>query len=444
MTHYSPGTWAAHAADAAVNATLDTLLQRLELAAETRDGIDLNAVFSDFLSVAVPPPANRSPQSQDKPSSDPISTAAGRMLGRMRRAAIYVRGCLPRDRRALFQFNEPHLRELLFHPEDTWADPLEKAADLRDALRYRHLKTGEDWRGWLVTMANVQRRLQRVVKHHRISWQRMRRDYEVAKATQESRAGRPQRAINLIFGTDGPMMVDGAFWKQQQSTAEDGTAQSDWIYVTDAAEVEAEALRHVSKMFPPPLLWEPYESAAVFPEGYAFQGKPVVSKRLSRILTKIDRVDFTGALDPMTLADFDALLCKQNANSSPGCSGITYGHLRAMGIKARRICVLLINRYLRFQEAPAAWLEVGIALIPKSDGLPGLGDGRPISLLGSLLKLSTAFVGPKLKTALLRHPSSHDPLAPARRHGRMHRQQLFDSKRSEIWLSDYSPPSCTL
>ena len=93
----------------------------------------------------------------------------------------------------------------------------------------------------------------------------MRRDYEVAKATQESRAGRPQRAINLIFGTDGPMMVDGAFWKQQQSTAEDGTAQSDWIYVTDAAEVEAEALRHVSKMFPPPLLWEPYETAAVFP-----------------------------------------------------------------------------------------------------------------------------------------------------------------------------------
>ena len=181
-----------------------------------------------------------------------------------------------------------HLRELfkLFHPEDTWAGPLEKATDLRDALRYRHLKTGEDWSSWLVTVANddhdVQRRLQRatgsVIKHHRISWQRMRRDYEVAKAAQAARAGRPQRAraINLIFGTDGPgpTNVDGAsgFWKQRQSTADDGTVQSEGIYVTDAAEVEAEAPRHVSNlnMFPPPLLWEPYKTAAVFPEGYAF------------------------------------------------------------------------------------------------------------------------------------------------------------------------------
>ncbi len=89
----------------------------------------------------------------------------------------------------------------------------------------------------------------------------------------------------------------------------------------------------------------------------------------------------------MTLADFGALLHKQNANSCPGplrvlwASGITYGHLRAMGTKARRVCVLpgLINRHLRFQEAQAEWLEVGIALIPKSDGLAGLGDGRPIT-----------------------------------------------------------------
>jgi hypothetical protein len=147
--HYSPGTWEAHTADSAVNATLDNLLERLESAAATRDSIDLNAVFSEFLEVAVPRPTNRPAGVQDKPSTDPISTAAGRMLGRMRRAAIYIRGCLPRDSHAPLHFNEPHLRELLFHPEDTWADPLEKAADLREALRYRHLKSGEDWQGWL-------------------------------------------------------------------------------------------------------------------------------------------------------------------------------------------------------------------------------------------------------------------------------------------------------
>ena len=52
-------------------------------------------------------------------------------------------------------------------------------------------------------------------------------------------------------------------------------------------------------MFPPQLLWEPYKAGATFPEGYAFAGKPVVSEKLSDILTKIDRVDFTGVLDPI-------------------------------------------------------------------------------------------------------------------------------------------------
>ena len=70
-----------------------------------------------------------------------------------------------------------------------------------------------------------------------------------------------------------------------------------------------------------------------------------------------------------------------------------------MGPEARQVCVLLINRYLRFQEAPAAWLEVGIALIPKSDGLAGRGEGRPIRLFGTMLKAMNAVVGPKNKKA---------------------------------------------
>ena len=119
-------------------------------------------------------------------------------------------------------------------------------------------------------MDAVQRRLQRVIKHHRVSWQRMRQDYEVAKATQEARAGRPQRAINLIFGKEGPTMVDGAFWKQQSYTDESGVTSSEWVYITNEEEVEAEALRHVARMFPPELGWEPFKPGATFPRGYAF------------------------------------------------------------------------------------------------------------------------------------------------------------------------------
>ena len=113
-------------------------------------------------------------------------------------------------------------------------------------------------------------------------------------------------------------MVDGAFWKQHSVVDESGAARTEWVYVTDEEEVEAEALRHVSRMFPPQLMWEPYKAAAIFPEGYAFKVSPVVSERLSHILTRVDRVDFTGALDPMTLAEFrvDALLCKLVSTAS--------------------------------------------------------------------------------------------------------------------------------
>jgi hypothetical protein len=57
--HYSPGAWAAHNADTTVNETLDGLLRRLESEAATRDSIDLNAVFTEFVEIAMPRPANR-------------------------------------------------------------------------------------------------------------------------------------------------------------------------------------------------------------------------------------------------------------------------------------------------------------------------------------------------------------------------------------------------
>ena len=72
-------------------------------------------------------------------------------------------------------------------------------------------------------------------------------------------------------------MVDGAFWKQQSHTDESGVTSTEWVYITDEEEVEAEALRHVARMFPPELGWEPFKPGATFPKGYAFEGSPVVS-----------------------------------------------------------------------------------------------------------------------------------------------------------------------
>ena len=69
----------------------------------------------------------------------------------------------------------------------------------------------------------------------------------------------------------------------------------------------------------------------------------------------------------------------------------------------------LINRFITLQQCPEQWLDVCIALIPKSDGATGLGSGRPISLIEALLKLAEAWTAPKIKRAFLKHPRVTDP-----------------------------------
>jgi hypothetical protein len=191
--------------------------------------------------------------------------------------------------------------------------------------------------------------------------------------------------------------------------------------------VEEEALRHVQKLFPQPLGWRPEVRGATFPAGYACAGDRVVPQTLEEILNEVEQVDFSEVLQPMTMDDFEALLLRQTGDSSPGISGLTYGHLRAMSRKHRLVYLHLINRFIQFQECPAQWLEVAIALIPKSDGAQGLGAGRPISLLECLFKLATAWVAPRMKAAQRAHRRASDQPAPAPASGRLHSQQLFDS-----------------
>ncbi len=135
--------------------------------------------------------------------------------------------------------------------------------------------------------------------------------------------------------------------------------------------VEEEALRHVQKLFPQPLGWRPEVRGATFPAGYACAGDKVVPPILEEILNEVEKVDFSGVLQPMTMGDFEALLLRQTGDSSPGSSGLTYGHLRAMSRKHRLVYLHLVNRFIQFQECPAQWLEVAVALIPKSDGVQG-------------------------------------------------------------------------
>jgi hypothetical protein len=87
----------------------------------------------------------------------------------------------------------------------------------------------------------------------------------------------------------------------------------------------------------------------------------------------------------------------------------------------------MVNRFIQYQHCPAKWLDVGIALIPKSDGAQGLGSGRPISLIEALMKLAEEWTSPRFKKAMLRHPSPGDLKLPAQPKGRMSRMQFFNS-----------------
>ncbi len=54
----------------------------------------------------------------------------------------------------------------------------------------------------------------------------------------------------------------------------------------------------------------------------------------------------------MTLDDFEQLLAQQTADSSPGMSGISYGHLRSMSRKHRLLFLEMVNRFLQLQHCP--------------------------------------------------------------------------------------------
>ena len=73
------------------------------------------------------------------------------------------------------------------------------------------------------------------------------------------------------------------------------------------------------------------------------------------------------------------------------------------------------------------WLLVTIAMIPKGAGGGGLGAGRPISLIETLLKLATAWVIPRVKARMLQHRRPGGPQAPSPAEGWADRGQFFDS-----------------
>jgi exonuclease III len=267
--HYSPKDWNQLNTDHEVLDTIDTLLIELETAGESIGSEALSRIFERILAISSPARAgsNNTPM-LSMPADDPIFLAIGRMLGRLKTARSYVRSHLPRARQTYMRsrFDRHHAYALVFHVEDKWAETLADTADMRRSLRFNHCHTGADWLQWLYTLGKVIQRLHRIAKHHRKLWKTSRREFEVAKATQEGRAGKLRRAMDLIFPASSPGVADNAYWRKAKVVGPQGSEEEVWLFETDPTMVEEEALRHVQNLFPQPLGWRPEVRGATFPD----------------------------------------------------------------------------------------------------------------------------------------------------------------------------------
>jgi hypothetical protein len=168
-SHYSPQEWQQHQEDDTVCSALREMIDTLHSAESAPDSVDLDTIFSDFVAIATPDCLRR-PQRKAATCIDsaPIEHAIGRFAGRIQRAIEHVRNNLPKrlETRAK-RVVATKLHSLIYSSEDSWADTLTEATDLRKVLSFSGYKTGHDWCRWLQSAANVKKRLRLIAKHQR-------------------------------------------------------------------------------------------------------------------------------------------------------------------------------------------------------------------------------------------------------------------------------------
>jgi hypothetical protein len=94
--------------------------------------------------------------------------------------------------------------------------------------------------------------------------------------------------------------------------------------------------------------------------------------------------------------------------------------------RTARSCLLFVNKY-HVSAVPGGVAPGNDCDDPQRNRGGGLGAGRPISLIETLLKLATAWVIPRVKARMLQHRRPDAPQAPSPAEGWAERGQFFDS-----------------
>jgi hypothetical protein len=278
------------------------------------------------------------------------------------------------------------LAAVLGRHEDAEGTGLYDNPALGELLTWEENWSPERWGEWLQQVKVAKKFVQRTLKAAQKLWAAEGAELRRGQAIAEARSGKLAAILDLIFIPDKPSMVDDCVWQERKAESTSGT-ETHWELITEPEELEKAALDIARAIFPESRDWHPDETdpRSTFPAGFAFAGCPIASAALTDMLTSSEKVDFTGVLAEMNMDDFVGLIQARNMNSAPGSSELRYDHLRAMSEAHREVCLLFVNKYIMTQSCPAVWLLVTIAMIPKGTGGGGLGAGRPISLIETLL-----------------------------------------------------------
>ena len=189
---WQPDEWERLNTNEQVTKELKLLADMLDEGSEHPDSTPITEVLTRFRDVSSPEYFEDESRSTSQPKSDdPIHVGIGRLLGRLKRGANLVRSSLPAraSGSTKCRVNREELYKIMYDSTDRWAEPAEQAADMRASLRYRHCVTAQHWWTWLERLYAIKQQLQRSAKHHKLLWAKSRREYEIARANLEARAG---------------------------------------------------------------------------------------------------------------------------------------------------------------------------------------------------------------------------------------------------------------
>ncbi len=390
----------------------------------------LDDLFARFLKIGTPKAATK--ETTPKASRQgPLYHILHSILAQLRASNAHTRRCLQQAERqgeGHVTIDRAKLAAVLCRHKDAEGTGIYDNPALGGLLTWEDNWSPERWEEWLQQAKVARKFVQRTLKAEQKLWVTEGAELRRGQAIAEARGGKLAAIIDLIFIPDKPSMVDDCVWQERKTETTSGI-EAHWELITEPEALETAALDIARAIFPTSRDWHPEEtnSHSTFPAGFAFEGCAIASAELKDMLTNSERVDLAGVLAEMSMDDFVGLIQARNMHSAPGSSELRYDHLRAMSEAHREVCLLFVNKYIMTQSCPAVWLLVTIAMIPKGTGGGGLGAGRPISLIETLLKLATAWVIPRVKARMLQHRRPDGPQAPSPAEGWADRGQFFDS-----------------